>query len=138
MYTPSPKTTIPTNNSTARKDRWEDCHAVLTLVHGKGNPNSPLVSQELSDIREMCEFEARNKDVTYWELLTPKYLNRTHIGVSMQIWSQLTGEFWELLSLAVILADLLIRNERHDVLHHLRLRHGRLHRQRKPPRLLDP
>lgn len=75
----------------ARKDRWEDCHAVLTLVHGKGNPDSPLVRQELSDIREMAEFEARNKDVTYWELFTPKYINRTHIGVFTQIWSQLTG-----------------------------------------------
>ncbi|EME38806.1 hypothetical protein DOTSEDRAFT_75518 [Dothistroma septosporum NZE10] len=75
----------------ARKDRWEDCHAVLTLVHGKGNSNSPLVTQELSDIREMAEFEARNKDVTYWELFTPKYINRTHIGVFTQVWSQLTG-----------------------------------------------
>ncbi|KAK4495488.1 hypothetical protein PRZ48_013820 [Zasmidium cellare] len=75
----------------ARKDRWEDCHAVLTLVHGKGNPDSPLVQQELSDIREMAEFEARNADVTYWELLTPKLINRTHIGVFTQIWSQLTG-----------------------------------------------
>ncbi|KAF7196829.1 MFS glucose transporter mfs1 [Pseudocercospora fuligena] len=75
----------------ARKDRWEDCKAVLTLVHGKGNPDSPLVSQELHDIREMCQFEAQNSDVTYWELLTPKLLNRTHIGVFTQIWSQLTG-----------------------------------------------
>lgn len=77
--------------ATARKDRWEDCHAVLTLVHGKGNANSPLVTQELSDIREMCEFEARNADVTYWELFKPRYINRTHIGIFTQIWSQLTG-----------------------------------------------
>lgn len=75
----------------ARKDRYEECHSVLTLVHGKGNPDSPLVTQELSDIREMCEFEARNADVTYWELFTPKYINRTHVGMFMQIWSQLTG-----------------------------------------------
>ncbi|KAL9076923.1 MAG: hypothetical protein Q9161_000556 [Pseudevernia consocians] len=27
----------------ARKDRWGDCHAVLTLVHGKSDPNSPFV-----------------------------------------------------------------------------------------------
>lgn len=75
----------------ARKDRWEDCKAVLTLVHGKGNPYSPLVSQEMHDIREMCRFEAENSDVTYWELLKPKLLYRMHIGVSTQIWSQLTG-----------------------------------------------
>lgn len=75
----------------ARKDRWEDCHAVLTLVHGKGDPDSPFVLYELNDIREMCQFEARNSDVTYWELLKPNMLNRTHIGVFTQIWSQLTG-----------------------------------------------
>ncbi|KAI7638614.1 putative MFS glucose transporter, partial [Hortaea werneckii] len=34
---------------------------------------------------------AHNKDVTYWELFSPKLINRTHIGMWMQIWSQLTG-----------------------------------------------
>ncbi|KAI6896393.1 general substrate transporter [Hortaea werneckii] len=75
----------------ARKDRWEDCHAVLTNVHGKGDPNAPFVMQELQDIRDMCEFEAQNSDVTYWELFSPRLINRTHIGMWMQIWSQLTG-----------------------------------------------
>lgn len=75
----------------ARKDRWEDCHKVLTLVHGKGDPDSPFVLYELNDIREMCQFEARNKDVSYLELFKPDMINRTHIGVFMQIWSQLTG-----------------------------------------------
>lgn len=75
----------------ARKDRWEDCHKVLTLVHGKGDPDSPFVLYELNDIREMCQFEANNKDVTYWELFKPNMINRTHIGVFTQIWSQLTG-----------------------------------------------
>lgn len=76
----------------ARKDRWEECHAVLTLVHGKGNPDSPFVLYELNDIREMTRFEAQNSDVTYWELLKPNMINRTHIGMFTQIWAQLTGE----------------------------------------------
>ncbi|KAL1305757.1 hypothetical protein AAFC00_007337 [Neodothiora populina] len=75
----------------ARKDRWEDCHNVLTLVHGKGNPDSPFVRHELQDIREMCEFEARNSDVTYWELFQPHMIFRTHVGIFTQIWAQLTG-----------------------------------------------
>lgn len=75
----------------ARKDRWDDCHKVLTLVHGKGNSNSPFVQHEMKDIRDMCTFEARNSDVTYWELLKPNMIHRTHLGVFMQIWSQLTG-----------------------------------------------
>ncbi|MCJ1363794.1 hypothetical protein MMC16_002903 [Acarospora aff. strigata] len=75
----------------ARKDRWEDCHAVLTLVHGHGDPNSPFVLRELQDIKNMCEFERNNADVTYLELLKPNMINRTHIGIFVQIWSQLTG-----------------------------------------------
>ncbi|KAK3711730.1 high affinity glucose transporter [Vermiconidia calcicola] len=75
----------------ARKDRWEECHKVLTLVHGKGDPDSPFVLYELNDIREMCTFEARNADVSYLELLKPNMINRAHIGIFTQIWSQLTG-----------------------------------------------
>ena len=75
----------------ARKDRWDDCHAVLTLVHGKGNPNSPFVQQEFKEIKEMCDFERRNRDVSFLELVRPNMIWRTHIGVFTQIWSQLTG-----------------------------------------------
>ena len=75
----------------ARKDRWEDCHRVLTLVHGHGDPNSPFVAIELQDIKDMCEFERRHKDVTYLELFKPNMINRTQIGIFTQIWSQMTG-----------------------------------------------
>ncbi|KAL8805190.1 MAG: hypothetical protein Q9200_005523 [Gallowayella weberi] len=74
-----------------RKDRWDEAHAVLTLVHGKGDPDSPFVLRELEEIREMVNFEKNNSDVTYLELLKPHMINRTHIGVFTQIWSQLTG-----------------------------------------------
>jgi len=75
----------------ARKDRWEECKQVLTLVHGHGDPDSPFVAYELNDIREMCAVETKHSDVTYWELFSPKMINRTHIGMFTQIWSQLTG-----------------------------------------------
>jgi len=75
----------------AKKDRWEDCHKVLTLVHGKGDPDSPFVRIEMQDIQEMVEFERRNKDASYMDLLKPNMLNRTIVGLFMQIWSQLTG-----------------------------------------------
>lgn len=75
----------------ARKDRWEECHDVLALVHGKGDRNSPFVSYELQDIKEMCEFERRHKDVTYLDLFKPNMINRTMIALFTQIWSQLTG-----------------------------------------------
>ena len=75
----------------ARKDRWDDCKAVLALVHGHGDPNHPFVLLEYQDIKEMCEFERNNADVSYLELFKPNMINRTHIGVFTQIWSQLTG-----------------------------------------------
>lgn len=75
----------------ARQDRWEDAHEVLTLVHGKGDRNSPFVMRELQEIKDMCEFERRHKDVGYLDLFKPNMINRTHIGIFTQIWSQLTG-----------------------------------------------
>lgn len=75
----------------ARQDKWEESVQVLALVHGRGDPNSPFVAKEMAEIREVVEFERANSDVTYWELLKPNMINRTHIGVFTQIWSQLTG-----------------------------------------------
>lgn len=45
----------------------------------------------MTEIREAVDFERRNSDVTYLELFKPNMINRTHIGVFTQIWSQLTG-----------------------------------------------
>ncbi|OQV04682.1 hypothetical protein CLAIMM_09532 [Cladophialophora immunda] len=75
----------------AKKDRWEECKSVLTLVHGKGNPHHQLVVLELAEISATCELERQFGDVTYWELFQPKMLNRTIIGAFDQIWCQLSG-----------------------------------------------
>ncbi|PSS13107.1 hypothetical protein M430DRAFT_265027 [Amorphotheca resinae ATCC 22711] len=75
----------------AKHDRWEEAVSVLALVHAGGDVNSPFVHKEVEEIREVVEFERANADVTYWELLKPNMINRTHIGVFCQIWSQLTG-----------------------------------------------
>lgn len=75
----------------AKKDRWEECREVLILVHGKGDPNSPYAARELNEIKEVVDFERNNADVSFLELFRPKMINRTHIGVFTQIWSQLTG-----------------------------------------------
>lgn len=75
----------------ARADRWEECHEVLALVHGKGDRSHPFVSLELQDIREQCELERQHADATYLDLFKPKMINRTMISLFCQIWSQLTG-----------------------------------------------
>lgn len=69
----------------ARKDRWEDCHAVLTLVHGKGDPHHPFVSAELQEIKDICEFERLHADVTYLDLVKPRYFHRTMTAVFTQV-----------------------------------------------------
>jgi len=75
----------------ARKERYEEAHEVLALVHGKGDRNHPWVLREFEEIKSQAEFERLNADVTYWELFKPKYIRQTFIAVFCQIWSQLTG-----------------------------------------------
>ncbi|KAB8360753.1 hypothetical protein FH972_024487 [Carpinus fangiana] len=75
----------------ARKGRWEEVKAIIVLVHGKGDPSAPVVEYEMNEIKEMVEFEKANSDVTYLDLFKPNMIHRTHIGLFMQIWSQLTG-----------------------------------------------
>ncbi|KAG9526388.1 general substrate transporter, partial [Aureobasidium melanogenum] len=75
----------------ASKDRWEETRAVLALTHGHGDPDSPFVIREFDEIREWIRIESEAKNASYLELIRPRMLNRTIIGVFMQIWSQLTG-----------------------------------------------
>lgn len=119
----------------ARKDRWEDCHHVLTTVHGKGDPNHSFVVLELQDIREMCEFERQYKHITYFDLFRPRVVNRTHIALATQIWSQLTGMnvMSKLFSVQCQPTSCLPRP---SVLYYLRLQYGWIQGQQYPPRLL--
>lgn len=75
----------------AKRDRWEECQKVLANVHAKGDMNSPFVAVELQDIRDMCEFERKNKHVSYIDLFRPKMINRTMAAMFTQIWSQMCG-----------------------------------------------
>jgi len=75
----------------ATKDRWEECEAVLVLTHGNGDPNSALVAREFQEIKHWLDIERQSKSVGFLELFSPRYINRTHIGIFTQIWSQLTG-----------------------------------------------
>jgi sugar porter (SP) family MFS transporter len=75
----------------ALRGRWQDCERVLILTHGHGDEFSPWVGRELQEIHEWVEMERGNWRSGYLELFSPKYINRTHIGLFTQIWSQLTG-----------------------------------------------
>ena len=109
----------------ATKDRWEECERVLVLTHGKGDPNSPWVAREYQEIKQWLEIERRSKAVSYVELFSPRYINRTHIGLFTQIWSQLTG-----MNVMMVSESDIVSNPRpltfYTVLHHLCVRYGGL------------
>lgn len=75
----------------AHQDNWEKCQEVLTLVHGKGDPEHPLVQSQMEEIRAAAAMQAQNHQLTYMDLFKPEMIWRTHIGVFLHIWSQLTG-----------------------------------------------
>lgn len=61
----------------ATQDRWEEVEQVLALTHGKGDVNSPFVRREYDEIKEWLEIERQSKNVTYLDLFSPRYINRT-------------------------------------------------------------
>jgi len=75
----------------AKHGKWEESLKVLALVHAHGNESDKFVLREMKEIKDEVDFDKNNADVTWKELFKPGMLNRLHIGVFTQIWSQLTG-----------------------------------------------
>ena len=75
----------------ARNDRWDDCHRILAAIHGHGDLDNPFVQMELQQLNEVCVLEQDQANVSYLDLFRPNVIWRTHIGMFVQIWSQLTG-----------------------------------------------
>jgi len=74
-----------------KKGREVEAKDVLVLLHGEGDPDSPFVRHELEEIRKAVNEERSHADASWLELLAPRMINRTIIGIFTQIWSQLTG-----------------------------------------------
>jgi len=72
----------------ASKDRWEEALDVLAAVHAKGDKSSPTVQAEYTMIQEDIRDYTNS---SYFDLIKPNMRTRTIVGVSCQIWSQLTG-----------------------------------------------
>ncbi|KAI0183347.1 putative high-affinity glucose transporter protein [Xylaria flabelliformis] len=75
----------------AQMDRWQEVREVLTLIHGKGDFCAPIVKRETDALIEAARLDEVNADVPWSELIVPNMINRTHVGLFTQIWSQLTG-----------------------------------------------
>ncbi|KAI6084136.1 high-affinity glucose transporter [Hypoxylon rubiginosum] len=75
----------------ASKDRWDEAIRVLALLHGDGSVGHPKVLAEYKEIEEALRFEREEALYGFRALLRPRILKRVALGVSVQMWSQLSG-----------------------------------------------
>lgn len=75
----------------ASQDRWEESIEVLAALHGGGDMNHPKVLAQYQEIEEALTGE-RVEGKPDWTVLTePRMFRRIVLGMSIQMWSQLSG-----------------------------------------------
>lgn len=72
-------------------NRNEEALQILADVHGKGDPNADLVRFEYAEIQQQVHFERTEGAKSYLDLFRPGIFRRVSLGMSLQMWSQLTG-----------------------------------------------
>lgn len=72
----------------ASKGKWEEALDVLALIHGKGDKSNALVLAEFKEIEVSLANETGG---SFRDLFRGNQLNRLHIAVFTQVWSQLCG-----------------------------------------------
>ncbi|OJT07815.1 High-affinity glucose transporter [Trametes pubescens] len=72
-------------------DRSEEALEILADLHGKGDPNSELVQLEIAEIQDQVKFERTEGAKSYLDLVRPGIFRRVTLGMSLQMWSQLSG-----------------------------------------------
>ncbi|KAK1221784.1 high affinity glucose transporter [Marasmius sp. AFHP31] len=72
-------------------DRDDEALQILADVHGKGDKNNELVRLEFEEIRQQVIFEKTEGAKSYLDLLKGNNPRRVMLGMSLQMWSQLTG-----------------------------------------------
>ncbi|KAF1813047.1 MFS sugar transporter-like protein [Eremomyces bilateralis CBS 781.70] len=75
----------------ASKDRWDEALLVLANLHAKGDINDPKVLAEYKEIEEALRFEREEATNSFQALVQPRMLKRVILGMSIQMWSQLSG-----------------------------------------------
>jgi len=73
------------------QDRWEEAIHVMAQLHGNGDMNHPKVLAEYKEIEEALRFEREEAVSSFKQLMHPKMFRRVVLGMSIQMWSQLTG-----------------------------------------------
>ncbi|KAJ8082340.1 high affinity glucose transporter [Marasmius tenuissimus] len=72
-------------------DRDDEALQILADVHGRGDKNNELVRLEFEEIRQQVIFEKTEGAKSYLDLLKGNNPRRVMLGMSLQMWSQLTG-----------------------------------------------
>ncbi|KAL4771972.1 general substrate transporter [Aspergillus nidulans var. acristatus] len=75
----------------ASKDRWDECMHVLARLHGNGDLNHPIVLAQYKEIQDALALEREQASTSYQELIKPRIAKRVFLGMSLQMWSQLSG-----------------------------------------------
>ena len=75
----------------ARQDRWEEAIMVLAKLHGGGDMNHPKVLAEYQEIEEALTLEREAAKSDWVAITEPRMLKRVILGISIQMWSQLSG-----------------------------------------------
>ncbi|KAK9316827.1 general substrate transporter [Lipomyces starkeyi] len=75
----------------AARDRWDEAIEIITHVQGKGDIENRDVQIEIQELREAVRIDKLSEDVTILDLFAKGSRVRTFVGVSGQIWQQLTG-----------------------------------------------
>lgn len=75
----------------ATQDRWEEAIKVLASLHGSNNVNHPKVLAEYKEIEEALRFEREEATSSFAALVKPRIFKRVLLGMSVQMWSQLSG-----------------------------------------------
>ncbi|KAL3427742.1 glucose transporter [Phlyctema vagabunda] len=75
----------------ASKDRWDEAITIMAKLHGGGDINHPKVLAEYREIEAALRFEREEAVSSYRQLVFPRMLKRVVLGMSIQMWSQLSG-----------------------------------------------
>ncbi|KAI1380260.1 general substrate transporter [Hypoxylon crocopeplum] len=75
----------------ASKDRWEEAIQVMAILHGSGDMNHPKVLAEYKEIEEALRFKSEEAGSNFRALAHPRIFKRVVLGMSVQMWSQLSG-----------------------------------------------
>lgn len=73
------------------RDRDEEALQILGDVHASGDTEDALVQLEYREIRSQIDFDRTQAARSYKDLFAPDVRLRVFIGMSDQMWSQLSG-----------------------------------------------